>query len=64
MIAISCALDSSLAEAKLRGTLQAHRERYKLFSSFDNVVLLTQDSEGFSKFDSIRLCMCLAPPKT
>jgi glycosyltransferase involved in cell wall biosynthesis len=48
MIVISCALDSSLAEAKVRGTLEAHRDRYKIFNNFDNVVLLTQDSNEFN----------------
>jgi glycosyltransferase involved in cell wall biosynthesis len=47
ILIISCSLDSSLALAKLQGNLQSHRERYYLFNDFDQVVLLTQDVQGF-----------------
>ncbi len=48
LIVISCSLDSSFAEAKERGTLKAHRERYQLFTKFDKVALLTQDNIEFT----------------
>ena len=47
MIVISCSLDSSLAQAKIQGNLQAHGEREQLFRIFDRVALLTQDTQGF-----------------
>jgi glycosyltransferase involved in cell wall biosynthesis len=48
MIVISCALDSTLWQSKMQGTLQPHIERYALFSNFDDVTILTQDTELFS----------------
>jgi glycosyltransferase involved in cell wall biosynthesis len=48
LIVISCSLDSSLAQAATQGTLQQHRERYELFSTFDKVTILTQDTHNFS----------------
>jgi glycosyltransferase involved in cell wall biosynthesis len=48
MFVISCSLDYSLALAKRQGTFQAHRERYQVFCNFDQVVLLTQDIQGFN----------------
>jgi glycosyltransferase involved in cell wall biosynthesis len=47
MIVVSFSLDSSLAQARLQGNLQAHGERERLFKTFDRVVLLTQDTQRF-----------------
>ena len=48
-IVIFCSLDSSLIQAKNQGTLQADKERYKLFENIDSVTLLTQDTQSFQK---------------
>jgi glycosyltransferase involved in cell wall biosynthesis len=48
MIVFSCSLDSTLAQAKLQGTIRTE-ERYQSFRRFDSVVLLTQDTQGFEE---------------
>ncbi len=47
IIVISCALDSTLRQSKMQGTLQPHLERYRLFDNIDQVTILTQDTEKF-----------------
>ena len=47
MLIFSCSLDSSIERARIQGSIEQHRERYEMFSTFDHVVLLTQDSQGF-----------------
>jgi glycosyltransferase involved in cell wall biosynthesis len=47
IIVISCALDSTLLQSKMQGTLKPHMERYRLFSNFDQVTILTQDTQEF-----------------
>lgn len=47
IIVISCALDSTLRQSKMQGTLQPHLERYRLFANIDQVTILTQDTEKF-----------------
>ena len=48
MIVISCALDSTLRQSKLQGTIKPHMERYRLFTNFDHVTILTQDIQVFN----------------
>ncbi len=59
MIVISCALDSTLWQSKRQGTLQPHMERYRLFSTFDQVTILTQDTQEFTdEFGKIKHIPC------
>lgn len=47
-IVIVQSLDTSLAREKIKGSFEKTRERYEFFAEFDNVVLLTQDTQNFT----------------
>ena len=49
MIVIILSLDTSLAGEKAKGSFQGAKNRYELFTEFNNVALLTQDDQDFSK---------------
>jgi len=49
MIVINKSLDTSVAGEKAKGCFEDIKNRYELFANFDDVALLTQDSQDFSQ---------------
>lgn len=47
-IVIVQSLDISLAREKTKGSFEKTKERYEVFAEFDDVILLTQDTQNFT----------------
>jgi len=63
MIVVSFPLDSSLAQAKAQGNIRSVKKPYELLTCFDDVALLTQDTQEFVEESSGILHVPLGNPR-